>query len=254
ALGKAKAARNALRHGLFAIPAIIPELGESADDWFTFAARVVRYFDTVGVVERQLAYRAAQLMWRLGRGDRADAARLPAAGAAAVRAARGAVGPEKSSHMSGPLPPDAPVQQRLARHRAGLRSTRSNLEDIRATAGRVRALPGLPDAENVGGYSLVLVGAVERATGLDPEVARSGLGVTRQGAELKDATFRPAGWTAAVTRVVFKILANGLGVRPDEFAGRVAAELDKEAAGVEGRLAEAEAKEAELVALLTAER
>src|SRR5262249_59448424 len=48
--------------------------------------------------------------------------------------------------------------------------------------------------------------------------------------------------------------AGGRGVRPEECGGRVGGELDKEGAGVEGRLAEAEAKEAELVALLTAER
>src|SRR5262249_36555358 len=95
------------------------------------------------------------------------------------------VGPEKSTHPFHPLPPDAPAQQRLARVRAGLRSTRSNLEDIRATAGRVRALSGLPDAEDVGGHSLALVGAVERATGLDPEVARGGLVVIRKALELK---------------------------------------------------------------------
>ncbi|HJZ54027.1 MAG TPA: hypothetical protein VKE74_03685, partial [Gemmataceae bacterium] len=229
ALGKAKAARNALRHGLFALPAVIPELGESVDDWLTFAARVVRSFDPDGVTQRQLAYRAAQLMWRLDRVGRSDAAVIAAVVAAALPPDPATVAPEKSSHPfhpPGPLPPDAPAQQKLARHRAGLRSARNNLEDIRATAGRVRALPGLPDAENVGGYSLALVGAVERATGLDPEVARSGLVVIRQGLGLKDATFLPAGWTAAVTRMVFRILANGLGVRPGEFAGRVAAELD----------------------------
>src|SRR5262249_47438707 len=198
-----------------------------------------RYFDPVGVVERQLAYRAAHILWCLHRVGRSDAAVIAAAVAAALPPDPATVGPEKSTHPPAPLPPDAPAHQKLARHRAALRSTRSNLEDTRATAGRVRALPGLPDPEDVGGYGLALVGAVERATGLDPEVARGGLVVIRQGLELKDATFLPAGWSARITRVVFRILAKGLGVTPEEFAARVAAELDKEAAGVEGRLAEA---------------
>src|SRR5262249_57080372 len=124
---------------------------------------------------------------------------------------------------------------RLARRRAGLRSTRNNLEDIRATAGRVRALPGLPDAEDVGGHGLALVGAVERATGLDPEVARGGLVVIRQGLELKDATFLPAGWSAKGTGVVFRILAERLGVTAGGVAARVGAGPGKWAAEAGGR-------------------
>ncbi|HJZ59586.1 MAG TPA: hypothetical protein VKE74_31870 [Gemmataceae bacterium] len=85
-------------------------------------------------------------------------------------------------------------------------------------------------------------------------MARGGLVVIRKALELKDATFLPAGWSAKVTRVVFRILAKGLGVTPGEFAARVAAELDNEAAEAEGRLGEAEAREAQLVAVLTAER
>src|SRR5262249_39026508 len=90
--------------------------------------------------------------------------------------------------------------------------------------------------------------------GLDPAVARGGLVVIRKALELKDATFLPAGWSAKITRMIFRILAGGLGVRPEEFAARVAAELDREAAEAEGRLAGAEGREGELVALLTAER
>src|SRR5262249_15620082 len=129
ALGKSKAARNALRHGLFALPAVVPELGESADDWLTFAARVVRDRDPVGVVEGQLAYGPAQILWRLTRAGRGDAAATAAVVAAALPPDPATVGPEKSTHPCHPLPPDAPAHQKLARHRAGLRSTRSNLED-----------------------------------------------------------------------------------------------------------------------------
>src|SRR5262249_7697944 len=111
-LGKAKAARNAIRRGLSALPAVVPELGESVETWFTFAARVVRSFDPDGVTQRQLAYRAAQLIWRLDRVGRSDAAVIAAVVAAALPPDPATVAPEKSSHPfhpPGPLPPDAPA-------------------------------------------------------------------------------------------------------------------------------------------------
>src|SRR5437660_1225104 len=63
--GKAAAARNAIRHGIFAAVPVIP--GECPDTWEAHRAGVVESLLPVGLLEVNLAERAALLLWRLQR-------------------------------------------------------------------------------------------------------------------------------------------------------------------------------------------
>lgn len=63
--GKAAVARNATRHGIFAAVPVIP--GESAEQWEAHRAGVVESLAPVGLLETNLAERAALLLWRLQR-------------------------------------------------------------------------------------------------------------------------------------------------------------------------------------------
>lgn len=63
--GKAVVSRNATRHGIFATVPVIP--GECPQTWEAHRAGVVESFAPVGLLEVNLAERAALLLWRLQR-------------------------------------------------------------------------------------------------------------------------------------------------------------------------------------------
>lgn len=63
--GKAVVARNATKHGIFASVPIVP--GESPDEWESHRAGVVESLGPVGLLEVNLAERAALFLWRLQR-------------------------------------------------------------------------------------------------------------------------------------------------------------------------------------------
>src|SRR5262245_44495412 len=69
--GKAIVARNATRHGIFAAVPVIP--GECAETWESHRAGVVESLAPVGLLEVNLAERAALLLWRLQRLARYEA-------------------------------------------------------------------------------------------------------------------------------------------------------------------------------------
>ena len=69
--GKAAAARNATTHGIFAAVPVIP--GESPEAWEAHLAGVVESLAPVGLLEVNLAERAALLLWRLQRLARYEA-------------------------------------------------------------------------------------------------------------------------------------------------------------------------------------
>src|SRR5262245_23677417 len=71
--GMERAARNALKHGLWSGSALLPGV-ERAEEWEVHRASVVAGLQPVGGVELALAERAAQLLWRLARVPRYEAA------------------------------------------------------------------------------------------------------------------------------------------------------------------------------------
>jgi hypothetical protein len=77
ATGKAKAATNAVRHGLRSELAVLPF--EQADDWVRHQEAVVRSLAPAGGLEQELATRAALCLWRLRRVAAYEAATTTAA-------------------------------------------------------------------------------------------------------------------------------------------------------------------------------
>lgn len=69
--GKAVVARNATKHGIFTVVPVIP--GECPDEWEAHRAGVVESLDPDGLLEVNLAERAALLLWRLQRLARYEA-------------------------------------------------------------------------------------------------------------------------------------------------------------------------------------
>ena len=63
--GKAVVARNATKHGIFAAAPVVP--GECPDVWESHRSGVVESLAPVGLLEVNLAERAALLLWRLQR-------------------------------------------------------------------------------------------------------------------------------------------------------------------------------------------
>lgn len=72
AAGKARTAKNALRHGLGSALPVLP--GERAEDWQTHEAGVLESLSPVGALERELAGRVALCLWRLQRVARYETA------------------------------------------------------------------------------------------------------------------------------------------------------------------------------------
>src|SRR5580704_6270870 len=69
--GKAIVARNAIKHGIFAAVPVLP--GECPDAWESHRTGVVESLAPVGLLEVNLAERAALLLWRLQRLARYEA-------------------------------------------------------------------------------------------------------------------------------------------------------------------------------------
>ena len=69
--GKARSSMNALKHGLTATAALIP--GEDPEEFAAFVADVVVDLEADGPVQRDLARRAAILMWKRQRLEHAEA-------------------------------------------------------------------------------------------------------------------------------------------------------------------------------------
>src|SRR4051812_23119509 len=78
--GKARAAANALASGLYAKLAVLPGLGETPDDLVAFQQGAAKALGARGPVERALAHRVAELLWRQRRVAVAEAAVTRAAG------------------------------------------------------------------------------------------------------------------------------------------------------------------------------
>jgi len=124
--GKAAAAQNATRHGLFARAAVLPVLGESADEFDFVRAAARDHFAPRDEWEGLIADRAAALLWRQARAARVRA------GAEALTAAP-ALGLPTDPERLEPAAADASGEGHL------YPAARRHLADLRRRADRVRA-------------------------------------------------------------------------------------------------------------------
>src|SRR5437762_2028046 len=135
--GRAVVARNAIRHGIFAAVPVIP--GECPEAWEAHRAGVVESLAPVGLLEVNLAERAALVLWRLQRLARYEAETV----AAGVEDTDVPPLPPPEDELSALSPP--PKQQtrdeQLRDLRRDLRAAREELSEVAPARDFLRSPP-----------------------------------------------------------------------------------------------------------------
>jgi hypothetical protein len=139
--GKAAVARNATRHGIFSAVPVLP--GESPEEWDFHRAGVVESLAPAGLLEVNLAERAALLLWRLQRLARYEAETV----AAAMEAVDVPAVPVPKDEDDFLDPPTLPItqDQQLRNIRRELRAAREELAEVAPALEYLRS-PQEPDA------------------------------------------------------------------------------------------------------------
>lgn len=236
--GLAKAARNALTHGLCSARPVLP--GEPAGDWDRHRAGVVAALAPVGPLEEALADRVAACQWRL---RRAQAFETAATVAGLEEAAD--PGPPDPDDRHTPAGRDA---RRLAKIAAELAETRKTEAVWADTAELHDRLPGLPDDAPVGAEAVeglfsdvngAVPGAADSYFDFDDPDFLADLGVP---AAVRDRPFAWGGWTAGLVRAAVAAAAEEFEIAAADLLARAKADR-----------AESQRESAEGVAKLTAE-
>jgi hypothetical protein len=141
AAGKAVAGRNATTHGIFSSVPVLP--GECPEAWYEHRTGVVASLSPVGLLEVNLAERAALLLWRLQRLARHEAEIVAAALEEAELPPRPKAEDEDSELFPKPDPPTREDQLRTLRDE--LRSARRELTEV-APAREFLTSDPAPDA------------------------------------------------------------------------------------------------------------
>jgi hypothetical protein len=136
--GKAIVARNATRHGIFASVPVIP--GESPEQWEAHRAGVVESLAPVGLLEVNLAERAALLLWRLQRLARYVAVTI-VAGMEEVEVPPLPPPEDAFSHLDTP-PKETTRDEQLRDIRRELRTAREELTRLVPARDYLRFPPG----------------------------------------------------------------------------------------------------------------
>lgn len=159
AAGKLAVARNPLKHGIFANLAVVP--GECPAEREAHRAGVLESLDPVGLLEVDMAERAADLLWRLRRVARYEAA--------VVTADVEDAGLPPPGHnplaARAPITFHHPVEAQLVMARQDLDRARENMAATAPEAHLLRRLRDLDDLEPLTSETVtgVLVAAFDRA-------------------------------------------------------------------------------------------
>jgi hypothetical protein len=216
--GKARSARNALRHGFRSGLPVIP--GEDTDAWEAHRAGIVGALAPAGPLEEELAGRVALALWRLRRAA-AFEADVTAAGFALAEAearGQGAKGTNDpyTSGRADPRPADPAL---LARAEEELAAAHLDLKGHEALAALLEQLPQLPEDAPIGGAAarkfFEALGDALDGEGPDPDGDRflAALGVPTE--EDGDPYESWDGWTAGRLRAGLSRFAQA-GRRPPE--------------------------------------
>jgi hypothetical protein len=220
--GKARASRNALRHGLHTDLPVIP--GERPEDWRAHREAIRQSLAPVGALEEALAERVALALWRLRR-------------VAAYETAVTVVGLERTEEgfpQRPPLkPPSAlagltlagpeddarlPPAEALGRTLYDLDEKQAELASVTETVRLLERLPQLPDEAPLAGedaaavlqeVSEALVGDAVDVDPLENEGFLAAVGVPET--EWVGADVDWPGWTAGIVRAGVAHLAGEVG-------------------------------------------
>ncbi|MBM3979722.1 MAG: hypothetical protein FJ304_05470 [Planctomycetes bacterium] len=198
--GKARVARNAVTHGIFAQVPVVP--GECAATWDAHRAGVVAALDPAGLLELALAERAALLLWRLQRVARYEVEAV----AAAMDAAEVPPVPEPEDSLPEPFPVPQPKtrEEQLWDTREALRKARRAYAEIvpardvlapdPADESAARLFAALPPAA-VSALFEAARGRVHVADGAHPNPPRYDTKAFRKALALSGDTARAVAWT-----------------------------------------------------------
>lgn len=223
--GKAAAARNAVRHGLLASTPVVA--GEDPAAWDRHLAEVTASLAPTGAMERQLAARAALLLWRLARAARFEAAAVSAGLDAALLPP-----PPADDLFGGSRPtPDEECRNGTTAARKAAAAARRRAADLKAQLALLDALPGRPDDDRVDAEAAVEVLEAAYQTLFDfeldgdppPADGRTFLAKLGQ----PEARADRVGWTAGLVRRGLAVCAGFAG----EDAGWMAGQARKHLAG-----------------------
>jgi hypothetical protein len=225
AAGKARSARNALRHGLRSDLPVLP--GERPGEWEAHRDGIVRSLAPAGGLETALAERVALGLWRLRRVTAYETA-VTAQGIEEVseKTRRQREEADDSAH---PFLPDSDLglAGRLAEAEKELREVRQRQAEAAGPSRlleRLADLPPetpLPPGDALWGLDSLHETAVDYGAKRLPcpqgEAFLAGLGVPAD--EVADAE-EWAGWTAAMVQLGWRKIAEAAKVRPEKLLAR----------------------------------
>jgi hypothetical protein len=165
--GKAIVRLNATKHGLRAAAVVIPGL-ESPAEWEAFRAAVVSSLRPSGALAEALADRAAGLLWRLGRAERAEALSVAADQAELEIPARPRTGEAALREDDEDLMSDAELLAQRERAVAAARAKLARYDPVGRLASRLKNLAD--EAKLDGGEALLFLSVCAeqaRAAGAD---------------------------------------------------------------------------------------
>jgi hypothetical protein len=226
--GKATVARNATKHGIFAAVPVIP--GEDPGAWEAHRAGVVASLSPVGLLEVNLAERAALLLWRLQRLARYEAETITAAMEAVEVPALPPPPPVVPPIFS--TPPQKTRDQQLRDLRHELRTARAELAEVGPARDYVQALPeaGADEPVPLAVAEIILETAWSRAeTAEDLRSDPPAFGSKPFLRKLDLNGTEPGGvaWTAGLIRRGLEFYATYAREDPEQFQEAVGAELEE---------------------------
>jgi hypothetical protein len=249
--GKAVVSRNATKHGIFAKVPVLP--GESPEQWESHRAGVVESLAPVGLLEVNLAERAALLLWRLQRLARYEAETV----ASAMEAVDLPPLPEpvdKFAYLN-PPPQQKTRDEQLQDLRRELRTAHRDLAEVGPARDYFRALPG-PNTEGTVPFAIaqtILETAcshAETAEDLrtDPPAFDSKRFLKKLGLTETDA--REVAWTAELIHRGLTFYATCACTNQEPFREEIGAELEDRAEELDRRVVRLEREAAAVAALL----
>jgi hypothetical protein len=223
--GKAAVARNATKHGIYSNVPVVP--GESAEEWETHRAGVVSSLAPVGLLEVNLAERAALLLWRMQRLARYEAESI--ASAMEEVEVPPLPPPEDSDAALFPPPRQKTREDQLGDIREELRTARGELLEVEAARDFFATVPAAGEAVPFATAESILEAACARAETAEnlrsapPSFERAGF-LRKIGAAGVDA--REVAWTAELIRRGLAVYAGYAQEPVERFAEAVRSDLE----------------------------
>jgi hypothetical protein len=248
--GKVVVARNATRHGIFSSVPVVP--GECPEAWEAHRAGVVESLAPVGLLEVNLAERAALVLWRLQRLARYEAESV----AAGMEDAEVPPLPPPADPIPPPFPrPPQPTRDEQLRDlRHELRKAREDLAGVAPARDYLRSPPEpgsaavvpFPVAACVLEFGLGRAETSEHARS-DPRRFDTKPFLKKLGLAAADAG--AVAWTPDLIRRALALYADCAGETPDRLLELVRADLEESAEELERKVRRLE-READAVARL----